>query len=281
LTEDSAKRNSVPTSELVNSPFGINRTAFFKDKDVRLIKEDVEKLLLTGEVFSGMLSSYFSGHLNRPDLTMNWIFKRFKEIRYSKRSRIKSKNRSRLHYVFDKFSSSNILNTKLAIDLHYHESLKNPDVNNLWIVAEHGVQLAKFLQRIAQKGDQIHIKLILANYHKEAKDFPDYDKIIRKLENMRPTEPNSDKIPLKRILKANQIKLLDAKDHNHHMALFLSLEGDGLNDTKEHRGIYYYQKGLNQDISPIRLFEKENIEFLKDKFDAYWKESHDIKTGNT
>lgn len=230
------------------------------------------------KLVSPKLQNFFNGLSTHPELR-NVLKKNFQNLRNSNRSNIKSELRGTTHHIFDDYNPSNLLNTDLSVDLHYNESLREGTrVNALWIVAEHGIQLSKFLRKISER--KISVRLILADRDKKKDPPPSKQSILEQLrEKHNRAIKNGSSLGGKEMDKLAElidIRLLPSNRHNHHMALFMTVKDGEKKLAKdlqkgENRGIYYYQAGLDLNINPIRIVESVNLEALKNKFEYYWK----------
>ncbi|MEQ9401938.1 MAG: SIR2 family protein [Cyclobacteriaceae bacterium] len=243
--------------------------------------DELFKDFTKGSLLSPYLTEFFK-QVEKSEELRKFLMKKMMNIFKSNRSNIKSMLRSTIHHVFEKYSSTNLLNTDLSIDLHFYESLQGHNhVNEIRMIAESGNKLASFLDVLMRRSD-ISVKLVLADSQPgeknfEEKKFQALKKIyLRHYNNFNIDKARFEDDEIRKILTQLNIELkfLKINRHNHHMVLFSKMNGDGVDwnaASGVNRGIYYFQQGLSENINPIRIVEKTNLRSLHTKFDEYWK----------
>lgn len=256
------------------------------------LKTDIEKVFKNSRIlmFSNKMNDYLSD-VNDPSsskerhnpIVLDSVIGAYSNLSDSNYSKVSSKFRSASHHIFKDYETTNLLNTDLAMDLHFNKALKDKkdktiDVDTLRIVADNGTQLFKFLGKLLKRKIKVEIILDTAGIgiHSDQKNK---DKIKTHLEKHKKEFFKKCKKVLRKRGKGKTKKEVKAKiklfflephEHNQHMALFIKSESEKeiKIPTKawENRGIYYQKVGFSKYINPIRLIEPDNIVELNNLF---------------
>ena len=208
----------------------------------------------------------------------------FKKIRNSNNSRIQSKLRSSIHHIFKNYKKADLITCSLSLKLNFYDGVANffedeifkPDT--ICIIADYGYLLTRFMNEICVSKNIKHVYLILSWPKKIEFD----NKSVSEMNKRRENYFHARELAIKRLVSAfpenkeiferkAHILFREEKRHNHHMNIFTN---QGLNELKhksESKGIYYYKKGLSENINPILINEVENIKNLLNKFGYYSK----------
>lgn len=252
----------------------------------KFIKEIIEN---KNNLFSEKLSKYFKLLNNEITGKKEEIEENLLELLKSNNSKILPNFRNYEYHIFKNYSASDLINTSLLNDLHFHFGLEgyglsnnNLKINTICIVADNGYQISKFLSQIITKykenKENFKIYLIAQDAYNGLKTYKQVkDSIIYTLENSYSNNEQSENIEIlaKKIL---EVMVLPIKDHNRHMVLFMDYNPNSdqlFTDQSENvsRAIYYYKRGLSQKINPIELNNPENKEYVLKMFEYYSKKA--------
>ena len=260
-----------PDAKSINlKPLEINTLKYYGYKDFDDLKENIFQMSKKNSHFSGELKDYFD---NIDSEVKKLIFNRFKDSKESSKSTLQIETRNFYHHIFKNYNTSDLITTDLSMDLYFYFHLKEERPKKICVIADYGVQVCKFIDKILGLNRGIEIFMILCD-SKKVRDGDKFE-LDEKIEKMSKEERIDEKyenfkyFDKKELLNWVKIKYLPINRHNHHMTIFL----DENNVSKN--AIYYYQQGLSKRINPIQISEPQNIKYLKDKFRDYSSRSYD------
>ncbi|MDO5972054.1 SIR2 family protein [Flavivirga aquimarina] len=210
-------------------------------------------------------SDEFRKHLKDGN-TREKVITLFEKIHRANNSKIHSQFRNPIYHMFQKYKITDLVSTDLLNDLHFTVGLQDKRINTICVIADYGYQVSKFLKDII--GKNIDVYLILQEKEGVEKNIS----ILRKLVLESFKSNNQFLVYDKALLWFDErihIFSLPINDHNYHMTLFLELDtNEPLIKQKDNviQAIYYYKWGLSKRINPIRMVEKENFEYLLNRF---------------
>ncbi|MEO9477051.1 MAG: SIR2 family protein [Cyclobacteriaceae bacterium] len=266
-------------------PLDINKAQYLRDLDISPFFDEILESFSRNDLNQKFSKTFVKYMKNTSDKERKIIKGMFEKLWSSKKSKVHSKLRSPIPHVFQKYHLSDLINTELTTNLHYYESICLNKINEIYIVADFGTQIRRFIKYIEPRllndaaKDQLELRVILIDRYPNSTYEEKQQKALESfLDKSLNDEEKKERV--KRLMDRIKIKFLGVNRHNHHMTIFLKTDTNGIPDFSVpgiNRAIYYYQQGLSHEINPMRIFYKENIEYLRAKFQKYWNRSF-IKT---
>ncbi|MHA7099568.1 SIR2 family protein [Roseivirga pacifica] len=269
-----------------------------------VIEEIVIKYMNKKGLFSPTLEAYFeyiqNDNFEDSGACLKSIIDTFVQLFFSDNSKIQSSLRDTKYHIFESYRETDLLTTELSNNLTYLIALKDKKVNRICAIADYGLRIAKFLERIKSYNPETFIYLI-------AQENIDTESIIKnpeligfnkakgfkKEDLMKAIYDKQYDITVRNYKKHNsdffaetsniywfqrhfRIIYSPITNHNHHSCFFLRGDSEKLDENSFkniNTAIYYYKWGLSQQIDPIYFTEPSNIKFVTELFE---KASEDI-----